>query len=230
MQNTSVLLFITLFSRLFFVFTLILPTEKTLEYVLFCNSVMYFLVGVSAFVYIFLYRKIIIVVPETRTMMTRFRDGADLFISSLGVYFYTNINTVFVSSLLPPQFVAVYSVAEKVYRGAASLFSPINRALYPILLKLHSSNKYKFSRLFAIVYLFQMVSVILLSIILHYFDRTILKYFFHGNAITDEAMVFFSHFLYLSVLFVVSAYTTYILVIFSLDKVIKKDNYYVWYY
>ncbi|WP_417801474.1 oligosaccharide flippase family protein [Vibrio europaeus] len=159
--------------------------------------------------------------PNVCHMKNRFIKGTDLFLSSLGVYFYTNINTVFVSSFLSAELVAVYSVAEKVYRGASSLFAPINKAFYPVLLKMRKTNFNNFSRLSVGILTVQIMLAVTMSISLDYFNVEILSYFLSGEKINNDAIGFFSHFVYLIVLFVASAFTTYILIILNLDKKIK---------
>ncbi|MDC5855126.1 oligosaccharide flippase family protein [Vibrio europaeus] len=220
-QNTSIYLLITLFSRVFFLVSLFLSIEDSLAYVLLMNSLMSLLVGLGALTYILVFTENTLVKPNVCHMKNRFIKGTDLFLSSLGVYFYTNINTVFVSSFLSAELVAVYSVAEKVYRGASSLFAPINKAFYPVLLKMRKTNFNNFSRLSVGILTVQIMLAVTMSISLDYFNVEILNYFLSGEKINNDAIGFFSHFVYLIVLFVASAFTTYILVILNLDKKIK---------
>ncbi|MEI8608441.1 oligosaccharide flippase family protein [Enterovibrio sp. Hal110] len=221
-QNTKVLLVTTFVSRVLFVAYLFLPRDIDLGYVLLGNSIMYTFVGCIVVCYIQRFSGVKFVIPDVGTMITRFKNGKDLFLSSLGVYFYTNINTVFVSSFLSSEFVAVYSVAEKVYRGASSLFAPINRAFYPVLLRFYKENINKFSRVTVNIYTLQLVAAVVVSVGLDYFKMPILQYFLDGQPLTQEAVLFFSHFLYLTILFVVSAFTTYVLIIFNMDKKVKQ--------
>lgn len=64
-----------------------------------------------------------------------FRNSTEFFWSRAAVATYTAGGAFFLGLVSTPLQVAYYSVAEQLYRGAQSLFSPVSQALYPYMAK-----------------------------------------------------------------------------------------------
>lgn len=63
------------------------------------------------------------------------RESLDFFISRVAVACYSLGGVIILGIFSSAQSVAVYSVAEQLYKGAQSLISPINQVIYPYMMR-----------------------------------------------------------------------------------------------
>lgn len=71
-----------------------------------------------------------------RSMISQYRDSASVFLSQIGVLFYSNTNILVLGLYCDRAEVGAFSLAEKIIRAASFLTAPICSAIYPRVCKL----------------------------------------------------------------------------------------------
>lgn len=92
-----------------------------------------------------------IIIPELSFIKDVFMNSTEFFWSRAAVASYTAGGAFFLGLYSNPTQVAFYSAAEQLYRGAKTLFDPINQALYPHMAK--NKNFKLFFKIFKVVIL-----------------------------------------------------------------------------
>jgi PST family polysaccharide transporter len=89
------------------------------------------------------YRIIVPIWPTTMSIFKSLRMGWTMFLFRSSVSLYTAGNSFLLGLFAPPQFVGLFSGAEKISRAFLGLFEPINQSLFPRLsyLAQHSPSR-----------------------------------------------------------------------------------------
>lgn len=88
------------------------------------------------FAYIYaIYKEGYQIVRPTRTLVNEFKNSVGFFLSRVSVSLYTTINTLLIGQFVGANTAGLYSSAEKLYAGGASVSSMFSQALYPHMIK-----------------------------------------------------------------------------------------------
>lgn len=109
-------------------------------------------------------------------------SGWLFFKSRLSVAVYTSLNSVLLAAFNPLQ-LAFYSIGDQAYKASQSVTSPINRALYPYMVR--TKNWDLFFKIFIIMFLL----IIIVSIALYINAEVVIKFIF-GSAYKDSIVIF----------------------------------------
>lgn len=74
--------------------------------------------------------------PDLRSIGSRLRQGRPVFLSSVSVYLYRDLNVLLLGSAgATASAITAYSIAEKIVKGLQSAARPINVAFFPVALR-----------------------------------------------------------------------------------------------
>lgn len=93
--------------------------------------------------------------PAWQDIVSKFKDGWDIFISTLFINLYTNSNIFILGILTNDTVVGYYSAASKLIEAVKGLLAPISNAIFP-----HVSVLFKESKTKAIAFLCKVLHVI----------------------------------------------------------------------
>jgi PST family polysaccharide transporter len=74
-----------------------------------------------------------LLIPTKRHVSYTFRSGLGFFAARLAAASYQNTTVIVLGFFTPPAVVAVYSVAEQIYKAFSQMFAPLALAMYPYL-------------------------------------------------------------------------------------------------
>ncbi|NNU98273.1 oligosaccharide flippase family protein [Geobacillus sp. DSP4a] len=132
--------------------------------------------------WVILYKQEIkLIIPKWKLIKKEIVDGFDLFISSISVSLYTILNSILLGIFAGPQYVAYYSICEKIIQVTKSIITPVFQATYPFMAKtLNEKRKINWGVL-KILFLLSLLIGSIIILILNIFNDTILNYFLHGE-------------------------------------------------
>ncbi|MCX7697956.1 MAG: flippase [Candidatus Goldbacteria bacterium] len=120
---------------------LLIKKENDYIYVPLIYSLCNILVGLIGIFFILCKFKISIILPNLNEIINQIKNGWNIFLSTIGISFYTNSNTFILGLFTDNIIVGYYSAAEKIVRAIQALVYPIAQALYPYLSKLAIDNR-----------------------------------------------------------------------------------------
>lgn len=125
----------TILSKIFYLIFLIsiLPLHQTINTALFCFLLSQTMM-VCAYIYA-IYKENYQIHRPTRTLVNEFKNSVGFFFSRVSVSLYTTINTLLIGQFVGASTAGLYSSAEKLYAGGASVSSMFSQALYPHMIK-----------------------------------------------------------------------------------------------
>ncbi len=97
----------------------------------------------------------ILCMPSWSDIVSKLREGWDIFISTLFINLYTNSNVFFLGLLCSDTVVGYYAAANKLIEAVKGLLAPVSNAVFP-----HVSQLVKESQDTAVVFLQKMVKLI----------------------------------------------------------------------
>lgn len=129
-------------SRLFYLCSIFIfvKTSEDYIYIPLFNSLAFILTGLTSLFYIFYKFKLQFVIPKKKQIISFFKDGWHLFLSSLTVNLYSNFNQLLLGFFAGYTSVGIYSLAEKIFGAIMKIIGVANVVLYPALAKI-SNNK-----------------------------------------------------------------------------------------
>lgn len=109
----------------------IVTRQQDFKYILMLNS---FGCVISAFCSMVLVKrmfKLHFFIPKWSVVREELKDGFSIFLSTLGMSVYRNLNIIILNYFVSSSAVGIYALAEKVIKALQSLINPISQALYP---------------------------------------------------------------------------------------------------
>lgn len=142
------------------IFALILRPEDY-RYLLLLNSCGFMLAGILSMVLVRRQFGIHLQRPHLSEIKKAYRESGTLFLSTVGIDLYRNVNVLILNFLVSPAAVGVYALAEKFVKATQSLITPISQALFP-----HISLKIKNDGIGASVSVIRKTSLVLIVLTL----------------------------------------------------------------
>lgn len=129
--------------KLFMVLSIYTLVKKQSDYtfVMYIYSAGYIVIGFLSLFFALKYNVKFVKVSLGDLKSQLFR-GYDIFISSLGISLYRNINILIVSYFTSNESVGIYSLSEKLVKSVQTLINPVTQAIFPnASMKINSSTK-----------------------------------------------------------------------------------------
>ena len=104
-------------------------------------SVSYLLNGFIALVFARNLYKIRFRFPGLNALIFQIKDGWSLFITTVGMAMYRELNTIILGGFHDFRIVGYYSAAERIVKGVQVMISPFTQALYPYFSRKFESDK-----------------------------------------------------------------------------------------
>jgi PST family polysaccharide transporter len=116
------------FTILIFVF---IRRASDYMYIILFNSCGFLLSGLSSTFIAKKQFKIHFSFPNRKDIKYQFKEGLELFGSTIGINFYSNVNIFILKFFVNDSVLGIYSAAEKIIIGLKLLSSPISQSLFP---------------------------------------------------------------------------------------------------
>ena len=121
-------------------------------------------------------------IPNYKSLFLEVKEGWLFFKARLSVSLYTSLNSVLLG-IINPIYLAYYSIGDQAYKASQSVTSPINRALYPYMVR--TKNWKLFFKIFSII-----LSIVIMSeVIFIYYASSIVNLIF-GKGFEDAVLTF----------------------------------------
>lgn len=123
-----------------------IKTSSQYIYVSLFFSIGFILAGLTSFFMAIIVFKLIPKKPRVINIQYVLKNGFHVFISTLGMNLYRDINTIILGFMFDYSVVGLYSAAEKIIKVVQSLLSPVSQALFPYFgkeINLTKDNKKK---------------------------------------------------------------------------------------
>ncbi len=145
MEKMKFITYLSIGSRLLYMVGLFifLQKEEDYLYVLLLNLITLFMVGIISLVVIKREFGIKLIFPRIKYILLQFVKGWHLFISHFAINLFTSFNMLVLGLVSSDLVVGYYAIAEKVVKIIASLFNPLNQALFPHVVQLVKKSKEK---------------------------------------------------------------------------------------
>ena len=133
LENMKVVAIVNFFTRLFSTALIFLFVKEQMDYklTLLFQSCGYLVGGILSIILSLKMFKIRLVLPEITELMFQLKEGWHIFLSTIGMNFYRESNTVILGFLTNYTIVGYYAAAEKIIKVVQSFTSPIVNTLYP---------------------------------------------------------------------------------------------------
>jgi len=135
MRYSSIL---TIGAKLFFTVLIFVFVKTQSDYILvpLFNSLGFLVSGILSFILIHKSFNVKFVKVSGSSLISEFKAGWHVFLSTISISFYRNINIVIMGFFAPGVLLGYYSVAEKLIKAIQSFIMPFSNVLFP-----HMSNK-----------------------------------------------------------------------------------------
>lgn len=130
MKYLTVVNFLSKLTTVLLVFILI-KTKDDYIYVNLFFSIGYILAGIVSLVMAIKVFKIGFIRPKLKHTLYLIKNGLQVFLSTLGMNLYRDLNTIILGIMFDYSVVGFYAAAEKVVKVIQSLLSPVSQALFP---------------------------------------------------------------------------------------------------
>ena len=157
--------------------------------------------------------------PNARMLYEQLVSGWDVFVAQMLVTSYTSANIVFLGWFAVPAAIANYAIGEKVYRFVASLATPFQRALFPVLNNRERSDD-RAADLPVKSVRYQFYLFVVCSMMIAYFAEDALR-LLTGVTPEEDAIFLFRILVFGSPFFVTTAITTYHLTTYGKTKQLR---------
>ena len=159
-QGIQQMQFITVFNllaRTASVLAIFILIRSTADYRLaaFLQSIVPLLAGIISLIVLWRRSRELFCLPKWQDVISKFKDGWDIFISTLFINLYTNSNIFILGILTNDTVVGYYSAANKLIEAVKGLLTPISNAIFP-----HVSVLFKESKVKAIKFLCKVMHIL----------------------------------------------------------------------
>lgn len=117
-----------LFTVLVFV---VVTQQQDFKYILLLNSLGYITSAIFSMILVKRMFKLHLALPHWSSVREELKDGFSIFLSTIGMSVYRNLNIIILNYFVSSSAVGIYALAEKVVKALQSLINPISQALYP---------------------------------------------------------------------------------------------------
>ncbi len=109
----------------------IVTRQQDFKYILLLNSLGCVTSAFFSMVLVKRMFKLYLFIPKWSVVREELKDGFSIFLSTLGMSVYRNLNIIILNYFVSSSAVGIYALAEKVIKALQSLINPISQALYP---------------------------------------------------------------------------------------------------
>lgn len=109
----------------------IVTRQQDFKYILLLNSLGCVTSAFFSMVLVKRMFKLHLFIPKWSVVGEELKDGFSIFLSTLGMSVYRNLNIIILNYFVSSSAVGIYALAEKVIKALQSLINPISQALYP---------------------------------------------------------------------------------------------------
>jgi PST family polysaccharide transporter len=133
LENMKVVAMVNFCTRLFSTVLIFLFVKEQMDYklTLLFQSCGYLVGGILSVLLSVKMFKIRFVLPNITELMLQFKEGWHIFLSTIGMNFYRETNTIILGFVTNYTVVGYYAAAEKIIKVVQSFTSPIVNTLYP---------------------------------------------------------------------------------------------------
>lgn len=133
LENMKIVAIVNFCSRLFSTILIFLFVKEQMDYklTLLFQSCGYLVGGVLSIILSFRMFQIKFVLPKISELSFQLKDGWHIFLSTVGMNFYRESNTIILGFLTNYTIVGYYAAAEKIVKVVQSFTSPLVNTLYP---------------------------------------------------------------------------------------------------
>jgi len=145
MEKMKFITYLSIGSRLLYMVGIFvfLQTEEDYLYVPLLNLITLCIVGIISLVVINREFGVKLIFPRIKYILLQFVKGWHLFISHFAINLFTSFNMLVLGLVSSDLVVGYYALAEKIVKIIASLFKPLNQALFPHVVQLVKKSKEK---------------------------------------------------------------------------------------
>lgn len=109
----------------------VVTQQQDYKYILMLNSFGCVASAIFSMVLVKRMFKLHLSVPHWSDVFEELKDGFSIFLSTIGMSVYRNLNVIILNYFVSSSAVGIYALAEKVIKALQSLINPISQALYP---------------------------------------------------------------------------------------------------
>lgn len=109
----------------------IVTRQQDFKYILLLNSLGCVTSAFFSMVLVKRMFKLHLFIPKWSVVREELKDGFSIFLSTLGMSVYRNLNIIILNYFVSSSAVGIYALSEKVIKALQSLINPISQALYP---------------------------------------------------------------------------------------------------
>jgi len=187
MEKMKFITYLSIGSRLLYmvgIFTLV-KSEEDYIYVPLLNFLTLLFVGIISLIVIKKEFGISLILPRFKYVLLQFIKGWHLFISHLAINFFTSFNMLVLGLVSSDLVVGYYALAEKIVKIIASLFKPLNQALFPHIVQLVKKSKEMGEKFVNKITLYILAVSMLLWMILFIFSEEIFGLVFGEKSVNS---------------------------------------------
>lgn len=171
LEKTFSLPLINLFPKLLGIVMIFIVVKSPNDYDLYVLIMGFvnLLIGLIAFLNSFRIEKIRLVIIKRKELLNTLKSGFIIFLSSLGINIYTNMNVIILGILTNENIVGIYAAADKIRIAIQSFFSQFSQSIFPRVNYLLRSSANKFLLFNEKLLRFQSIIMFLISLIVFFF-------------------------------------------------------------
>ncbi len=145
MEKMKFITYLSIGSRLIYMIGIFIfvHSEEDFIYVPLLNFITLLLAGLVSLVVIYREFDVKLTFPRIKYIVLQFFKGWHLFISHFAINLFTSFNMLVLGLVSSDLVVGYYALAEKIVKIIASLFKPVNQALFPHVAQLVKKSKEK---------------------------------------------------------------------------------------
>lgn len=145
MERMKFITYLSIGSRLLYMISIFIfvRSEDDYLYVPLLNFITLFMVGIISLGVIYKEFSVKLIIPRIKYIVLQFVKGWYLFISHFVINLFTSFNMLVLGLVASDLVVGYYALAEKIVKIIASLFKPLNQALFPHVVQLVKTSKEK---------------------------------------------------------------------------------------
>lgn len=145
MERMKFITYLSIGSRLLYMISIFIfvRSEDDYLYVPLLNFITLFMVGIISLGVIYKEFSVKLIIPRIKYIVLQFVKGWYLFISHFAINLFTSFNMLVLGLVASDLLVGYYALAEKIVKIIASLFKPLNQALFPHVVQLVKTSKEK---------------------------------------------------------------------------------------